>query len=215
MAMDLIDCLLNMNLWVINVMNDINEGHEQNDCHMYNEYFAALQQAHIIIIIRCQMRPVVLSLYWNVETRAFMLSHDIRTLYGADKELQQGALQLYLSNTRLHCHQVVHQHQQEQQQQQPTTLLSILRTYFPNNRPWTLGQTGNYYRGMWQRVTEGAGPMWYWKIYAYYLDLWEGFYPCHPWGRGMNTNSRLTHYIKVTNATAVPHIILECDTTRF
>ena len=161
------------------------------------------------------MRPVVLSLYWNVETRVFMLSHDIRTLYGADEKLQQGALQLYLSNTRLHSQQVVRQQQQEQQRQQPTTLLSILRTYFPNYRPWTLCQTGNYYQGMLQRVTEGAGPMWYWKTNRYNLDLWEGFYPCHPWVRGMNTNSRLTRYSKVTNGTAVPHIILECDTTTF
>ena len=215
MATDLIDCLLNMNQWVINVMNDTNEGHEQNDCHMYNEYFAAPQRAHIIIISRCQMRPVALSLYWNLETRPFMLSHDIRTLYGADEELQQGALQLYLSNTRLHCDQVVQQHQQKQPQQQPTTLLSILCRYFSNYRPWTLGQTGNYYQGMLQRVTEGAGPMWYWKINPYNHVLWERFYPCHSWVCVMNTNSRLTRYSKVTNATAVPHITLECDTTSF
>ena len=101
MATDLINCLPDMNQWVINVMNDMNEGHEQNDCHMYNRYFAALQQAPIIVIIVCQMRSVALSLYWHVETRRFMLSRDILTLYFPEDP--PGALQQYLSDIRDGC----------------------------------------------------------------------------------------------------------------
>ena len=102
-----INCLMSMTQWVRE--EDL---YFDSHCHGYVSYFAALQQPDITIVFSCTLHaPVELSLYWNVQTGAFMWDQDIHILHA---DGLQTWLQTYLSATSSNCNRVVQQHHQNQ-----------------------------------------------------------------------------------------------------
>ena len=190
----LINCLMSMTQWVRDEYL-----YFDSHCHGYVSYFAALQQPHITIVFSCTPQaPVELSLYWNVQTGAFMWDQDIHTLHA---DGLQTWLQTYLSASSSNCNRVVQQHHQNP----AIDIDTIIPNWFPNYKPLTWEQAEHYYKGILQRANIAGGPILYWKITAPIgnHNLWQNFYP---------KSVRLTRYNKLSNV-ADPHYILECDAT--
>ena len=186
MDINLINCLMGMTQWVRDEYL-----HLDSDCHGYDAYFAALQQPHITITLHA---PVELSLYWNLQTSAFMWDQDIHTLH-ADR--LPGWLQTYLSETSTNCNRVVEEHHQNP----AIDIDSIIPRWFPNYNPFTWDEAKHYYKHTLQRAA--GGPILYWKITASFgnYNLLQNFYAKHVC---------LTRYNKFSNVT-VPQYILGFD----
>ena len=139
-----------------------------------------------------------LSLYWNLQTGAFMWDQDIHTLH-ADR--LPGWLHTYLSATSSNCNGVVQQHHQNP----AIDIDTIIPNWFPNYKPFTWDDAKHHYKHTLQRANIAGGPILYWKITAAFgnYNLRQTFYPTHVC---------LTRYNKFSNMT-VPNYILECDAT--